>query len=382
MRVPAKFSSSRDLRAPGKFFFYKGYLLVNEMNEGIHVIDNRNPASPVALGFIEIPGNIDMAIKDDVLYADNYLDLIAINIHNPSAPVEVGRIQDVFQTFYSYSETEGYLVEYTPTNVKRTVNCEDANWGRPIFMEGDFVLMNSNSIASFASDASGGIASSAVIGGSMARFTTAKDHLYTIDGQEIKVFDVTSASNPVFRSEVYVQWGIETLFPAHNSLFIGSNAGVFIYDITDPGYPVFTSNFAHATACDPVFVSGDRAYVTLREGNTCFGAVNQLDVLDVSNLNNPQLIQSYQMSNPHGLSVVDNTLFLCEGFDGLKVFDASNDRRIAQNILDHISGFFAYDVIVLPTEKLAMVVGSDGIYQYNVEDPSDVKRISVIPVNR
>lgn len=382
MRVPAKYSAARELGVPGKIFYYKGYMLINEMNEGIHVIDNRNPSSPSAVGFIEIPGNIDMAVHDNILYADNYLDLVAINIVNPTAPFEVGRVNDVFQTFYSYSDQNGYLVEYTPTDVKRQISCDDANWGNPMWFEGDLVFLSNSAEFDFASSASGNVASSAVIGGSMARFTTAKDHLYTIDGQEIKVFDVSLSSTPVLQNEVYVQWGIETLFPVENTLFIGSNAGVFIYDISNPASPIYTSSFAHATSCDPVFVSGDRAYVTLRSGNTCFGVINQLDVLDVSNLNNPQLIQSYPMTNPHGLSVVDNTLYLCEGQDGLKVFDVTNDRRINENLLDHVTGFFAYDVIVLPTEKVAMVVGQDGLYQYNATDPNKLESLSVIPVNR
>ena len=40
---------------------------------------------------------------------------------------------------------------------------------------------------------------------------------------------------------------------------------MFIYDNTNPQAPYFLSRFQHAEACDPVFVEGDYAYVTLRE---------------------------------------------------------------------------------------------------------------------
>ena len=48
------------------------------------------------MGFIEIPGNVDMAIKDDILYADSYIDLVAIDISNVTNPIEVKRVEDVF----------------------------------------------------------------------------------------------------------------------------------------------------------------------------------------------------------------------------------------------------------------------------------------------
>jgi len=381
MRMPATYVAAKNLASPGKIFYYKGYLLVNEMNEGVHVIDNSNPESPVNLGFIEIPGNLDMAVHNDILYADSYLDLVAIDLTNPQAPVEVNRVQDVFQNFYSYTDEIGYLVEYKQTNVKRTIDCSSPNWGNPTWVDGGGVLMTAD--ASFGGvrefSASSNISSSVVTGGSMARFTAVDDYLYTIDGAEVKVFDVKQ-SLPVLKNEVTMQWGIETLFPMAGSLFIGSNSGMLIYDISNPETPEYRSTFAHATACDPVVVSGNTAYVTLRDGNNCQGFVNQLDVIDVSNLDNPNLIRSYQMSNPHGLSVLDKTLYLCEGTFGLKTFDVSDPKEIGSSLLDHLSGFEAFDVIVLPPGNHVMVVGQNGLYQFDATDRSDLKQLSVISI--
>src|SRR5690606_36615654 len=137
LRAPVAYGQARTMDNPGKIFSYKGYLLVNELHTGIHVIDNRNPESPLKVGFIEIPGNIDMAVNGDILYVDSYLDLVGIDISNPLAPVEVSRVNDVFQSFYSYSEVNGYLVEYVPTDVVRTIDCNDSNWGRGFWFEGD-----------------------------------------------------------------------------------------------------------------------------------------------------------------------------------------------------------------------------------------------------
>ena len=96
LRDAVKMSSSRDLENPGKMYFKDGYIFVNEELKGVHVINNTNPSSPQNMGFIEIPGNIDIAIKNNILYADSYIDLVAINISNVTNPVEVKRVQDIF----------------------------------------------------------------------------------------------------------------------------------------------------------------------------------------------------------------------------------------------------------------------------------------------
>ncbi|HQW26727.1 MAG TPA: hypothetical protein PLV75_12240, partial [Saprospiraceae bacterium] len=345
MRMPSTYVAAKNLTSPGKIFYYKGYLLINEMNQGIHVIDNSNPASPQNIGFIEIQGNLDMAVHDDILYADSYLDLVAIDITTPTAPVEVERVNDVFQNFYSFNEQLGYLVEYKEMDIKRTIDCSNANWGQRDFVDQGGIFMTADaSFGGMNEFASSNISSSVVTTGSMARFIAVNDYLYTIDGAEVKVFDVKQAL-PVLKNEVTMQWGIETLFPMAGTLFVGSNSGLLIYDISNPESPEYRSTFAHATACDPVVVEGNTAYVTLRDGNNCQGFVNQLDVIDVSNLDNPNLIRTYQMSNPHGLSVVNKTLYLCEGTFGLKTFDVTDPNAVSANLLDHLSGFQAFDVI-------------------------------------
>lgn len=62
---------------PGKIFTYNDFLIVTIIGEGFHVIDNENPASPQPLFFINIPGNSDVVVKDNIFFANNYNDLIS-----------------------------------------------------------------------------------------------------------------------------------------------------------------------------------------------------------------------------------------------------------------------------------------------------------------
>jgi hypothetical protein len=152
---------------------------------------------------------------------------------------------------------------------------------------------------------------------------------------------------------------------------------MFIFDVTDPASPNMTGQFAHVQSCDPVIADDKYAYVTLRNGTMCNGNVNQLDVIDIQGAT-PSLVKTYALTNPHGLSKENTTLYVCEGSEGFKVFDASNVFSIKQ--LAHIKNIDAFDVIT--NGNLALVVGRDGLYQYDVTDSKDIKQVSRIPVNK
>ena len=381
LRTDVKMSEARDLVNPGNINYYNGYLLINERQEGIHVIDNSDPSNPVNLGFMEIPGNLDMAVRNGLLYADMYMDLVTIDISDPLNATLVERTEDVFQAYYPFFETLGYVVEYVPTDRTIEVDCNDGRFGSPWFRQEDVLFWNTSFDATVnQSGGNGAIAGGIGIGGSMARFTIAKDHLYALDEWRMQVFDI-GQQEPSHENTVDMSWGIETLFPYGDYLFVGANEGMFIYDNSNPSLPTYLSQFSHARACDPVFVTDDVAYVTLRDGNTCNTFNNQLDVIDVSNISNPTLIRSYPMQHPHGLSIVDETLYLCEGQFGLKLFSTTDLNDIAKNALGKVD-INSFDVIVLPPGNLVMVIGTDGLYQYDATDREELVELSRIEIIR
>lgn len=372
----------RAMKHTGKIYVYGQYLLVNEIHEGIHIIDNKDPEHPQPVAFIKIPGNVDMAVRNDLLYADNYIDLVTLDISNPQAPHFIGRTEDVFPSYGLYEDL-GYLIYYEPTNQTVKIDCNDEvywnRWGWGLL----------NTVAYDVSGApyyirneatTAGVSSNTGVGGSMSRFTFAQDHFYVVDNYSLKVFDLENAEHPALANTVNIGWNIETIFPYTDKLFIGSTSGMFIFDASNPTNPTQLAVFAHAQACDPVFVADNKAYVTLRNGTTCQNFTNQLDVIDVTDLINPVLLKSFPMHNPHGLSIVDNTLLLCEGDEGLKLFDASDWAQIGNKQLSHITGFNTFDVIALDNPRIAIVVGSDGLYQYDFSDPSHPRRLSVLSV--
>ena len=391
VRQGVKLESARALEKPGKIYTKDGYLFINELKEGIHIIDNRNANDPKPVAFLRIPGNGDMAIRDNILYADSYMDLVAFDLSNPANIREVNRVQNVFPNgqfeggWWSFNQNSVMLSDQRVDYVTETMetNCEDGlatqSWRNcPNCLSFDASFASSSSSAQPTNNTG-----SNGTGGSMARFTLYNDYLYTVGQSDMQLFNISSPASPRIGEKISLGWGVETIFPYKDKLFIGSNSGMFIYDNANPAKPVRLSVFNHARVCDPVVVNGDIAYVTLRSGTTCQGFTNQLDVVDIKDLLNPKLLKSYPMQNPHGLGVDFPNLFICEGTGGLKSFDAKEATNITQ--LAHVSGINAYDVILMGSSggaKTVMMIGRDGLYQFDYSNPQQLRQMSKIPVNR
>ena len=393
--TPEELRSSFDIMPPievtntGKIYLYQNYILLNEPGEGIHVIDNKDPENPEIISFINIPGNYEMAVQGDRLFADSYVDLLVIDISDPKDVKLKKRIEDIFLELAlekQYFDLEnGIIVDYEPTEI-REVKSGEFNGTFPsyyyydtgIALRGTFNSLDM-AMSSFAPESAPVMSTG--IGGSMARFTIMKNHLYSISSSTMQVFDINDLDNPVPGANLNIGWGIETIFPYKDNLFIGSQSGMIIYDNTNPDFPTHLSTFSHIVSCDPVVVENDIAYVTLRGGTNCRNNfTNQLDVIDISDLTNPKLLVTHPMTNPHGLGIDNGTLFICEGSAGLKVFDASDIYKITSNLLAYYGDFDAFDVI--PYNNNLIMIGNDGLYQFDYSDPENIQLLSTISISR
>lgn len=91
-----KLVEPRSQRNIAKIYLYQDYILLVESFEGIHVINNANPNAPANEHFIEVPGCMDISMRNGVLYADNATDLVAIDVTNLSSINLVSRLQNTF----------------------------------------------------------------------------------------------------------------------------------------------------------------------------------------------------------------------------------------------------------------------------------------------
>lgn len=358
---------SKPLDNPGKIYIYGDYLLINEPQKGIHILDNSNPSFPSNLNFINIPGNVDLAINNNILYADSYVDLLAFDISDIRNINLIKRIEDVFEHMFVDLE-KSTIITYKDT-VMTTESEMMWGWGRPWWG-----MERSDALASFS-----GSGQNYGQGGSMARFTLMSGHLYAVDDYSLRVFDVNQEADPKHITNLNLGWGIETIFPFQEKLFIGSNTGMHIYDASSPSSPQKMAVYQHITACDPVVVNEEFAFVTLRSGINCRFGVDELQVVDIKNPYAPKLVKAYEMLNPHGLSLTGDYLYLAEGKHGLKSFNVSDVMNIDKNQLEFLKSMKSVDIIAGP--KSLIVIGPEGVCQFDYTTPSKLKPLSCIQVN-
>lgn len=375
VKANIKSNSPREVQNPGKIYILGKYIFLNEIDKGIHIINNSNPSSPANVAFIDIPGNLDMAVKGNTLYADLYTDLVTIDITDPLDVVVKKYNEGVFPyRAYSngfYGDTTKVIVDWVKKDTVVTEDCENNNWllnGRFFFMADANLSTGNSSKASVSPIGKGG---------SMARFAIVNNRMYTVSDADLGVFNISTPNNPAFNNKVNLNsWGIETIFPFKNKLFIGSQNGMFIYNINNPDNPVLAGQFGHVRSCDPVIADDNFAYVTLRSGSACQGFTNQLDILQLNNLTDPQLLKTYDFTNPHGLSKDGNLLFICDGNAGLKVYDASDVMNL--QLIKQITNLETYDVVAY--SNIALVVAKDGLYQYDYSNVHDIRLLSRIGI--
>jgi len=391
VRASIKSDNAEQISHPGKIYVLGNYIFMNEIGKGVHIIDNSNPASPVNKAFINIPGNEDIAVKGNTLYADCFTDLMVIDISDPSNVSLKTYVPNMFpdrQYVFGYMlDTNTVIINWVAHDTVMDINVSEGAgiWRNGNFYSGIYTMVDDVFFAAASYDGSKNNASPAPagVGGSMARFAILNDYLYSVTDSRLNVINIIHEEQPEWVNTITPDdrfATIETIYPFKNKLFVGSQTAMFIYSVDNPSAPVLEGTFNHARVCDPVIADDNYAFVTLRSGGgtICHDDVNQLDVLDIHNISNPTLIKSYPLSNPHGLSKDENILFVCDGDDGLKIFEAADVRNIQQ--LKKIELPETFDVICY--NKIAIVSAKGGLYQYDYSNITDIKLLSKIVITQ
>jgi hypothetical protein len=219
------------------------------------------------------------------------------------------------------------------------------------------------------------------IGGSMARFGLYNDYLYAVDNSTLYMFDVKTPEKPIDIGKQNVGWDVETMFIYDGHMFLGTQSGMQIFSLKVPTVLNYVGTFWHVTSCDPVVISDGYAYITLRGGNICGSNTNRLDVVQLSDdYKNNVLLASYPLSGPYGLGIDDQTLFICDGEAGLKIYDVEDKLSIVDHQIARFPGIKTYDVI--PFDGYLFMIGDDGFYQYDYSNLQNIQQVSFIPVKK
>ncbi len=232
--------------------------------------------------------------------------------------------------------------------------------------------------------------------GSYTAVIAVGDRLYYVDNTTLYTADISQSATVDIIDEQELGSNIETLFHQNGSLFIGSGPTLYIYNIGDDGIPEQVNKtdynaFLDVYPCDPVIADDEYAYVTLSSSttHTCIGffifipwpvernvTINQLRIYDITDLSAPVLVQKQNMTNPKGLAIDGDILFVCDGSDGLKVYNVEDRKDI--KLLRHFSGFEAFDVIA--DDGLLIVTGPETVREYFYSSQGAMNHISTISI--
>ncbi len=364
-------SATQPIENAGKIYIKDKFIFLNEVDKGIHIINNSDPSHPVQTSFLNIPGNQDIAVKGNTMYADMYSDLLAIDITD----VRHVRTTKVLHNFFTESNwINGYSADSNQVItgwIKKDTTVPVENVSPPFSdqcMNCSFDLANTT-----AKSSPTGVA------GSMARMVLMNNYLYAVtEPHTLGVVNVSNAAVPYVANNMSAGYDLQTIYPFEGKLFMGSAVGLFMYDVSDPEHPAKLGEFSHGRACDPVVTDGKFAYVTLHAGTECGGSANELNIINIQDLLNPSLVKSYPMTKPTGLSKDGNLLFICDGTSGVKVYNASDPANL--KLLKQIESNEPYDVIT--GNNKALVVAKNGLYQYDYSNVDNIRLLSLISMKK
>lgn len=348
------------IKKPGNIYTYNSYLFVAEKNEGIHILNNSNPASPIPLKFIKLKGNSNFAVAGDVLLADNGADLLSINFSDLEN-IKIDKRTENINPDIVRADNK-VVAGYNETKVKKKMSCDN----------NDRFMMN-------AAEANPGSVAHAGKGGSMARFAVVGNFLYVTHSAVLLPVEITNPSNPVKKLAIsFSNRNVETIFPYKDYLYFGTTSGVLVYDCAaSPETPVYRKTLTHALGCDPVVVSEDICFSTVRNNIVCRGGntINAMFIYNVSNINSPLYLRNIPMENPYGLGVKGNLIFVCQGDKGLSVYDWDPTSTMV-TLKHNYEDIHAYDVIV--NGNTLIVTAENGLFQFDCSNPDNIKYLATL----
>lgn len=376
LRATPLIGHAQEIEDPGKIFVYDDLILVGEEGVGIHVIDNSQPSAPVNVSFLAIPGNREFFIDEGYLYAESMYDMLKVDISNIQQPVVTSRINNAFLATITNSSGEA-IIGFDYEQVTEQLDLDDLIFDYEAENSIYYYDINNSLIppsavpASFAGNSGSGV-------GSVNRIIAYDGYVYAVSREKMNVFDSRSDFTQVFSQSV--GWNMETVYPLGDRLFVGGSNAVDIFDITNRESPQLQSSYFHTTSCDPILpVEEETAYLTIRTGDfaECPGDDNQLLVLDISDPNFVSEIQRVDMESPFGMNLVGDKLYVGEGSNGMKVFDATDRRNLKLLRADH--SVEAYDVLAHPNRAdVLLIAGPGGLTQYQLSGNFELHLVSNI----
>ncbi|MCK4506375.1 MAG: T9SS type A sorting domain-containing protein [Candidatus Aegiribacteria sp.] len=176
-------------------------------------------------------------------------------------------------------------------------------------------------------------------------------YTYLVVGNTLQITDLQDPSNPSLLSSITL--GTEDgkkIYVANEYAFIGDSAGeVWIVDVSDSLYPQMVTSFNAAGEVTGIFAVEDLLYVVSQE---------QLQIVDISVINAPQIIGSYfdgDLSSYSNIYVDGDYAYIANLIGGFLSIDVSNPYAPFREEFFQTSGWcrglaYTNDHLYVPTD--------------------------------
>jgi hypothetical protein len=354
---------------------------VADGDNGLHVIDISNPASPQVIGSVDTPGDAyGLTVADNRAYvADGGGGLQVIDIGNPANPQIIGSVDTpgtawgvtVMGSRAYVADGSGGLQVIDVSNPASPQIIGSANM-LPGFAYGITVMGGRAYVANYvtgllvvdiSNPASPQVIGSVDTPGYATGVTLAGSTAYVADGDNgLHVIDISDPANPQIIGSVDTPgtaWGVTVV--GDRAYVTDGYSGLQVINISNPASPQIIGSVDTPGEAWGVTVAGDRAYVA------DYGS--GLQVIDVSNPVNPQVTGWLDTpGHAYALTLVGSTAYVADGDNGLQVINIS-DPANPQIIGSVDTPGTAWGVTVMGS-RAYVADGSGGLQVIDVSNPA------------
>jgi len=335
------------MAARGKYL----YVAYREL-PSIQILDVSNPAAIFLAGTYQ-PGAADLRVEDILiegslayLSASFQMGVAVLDLTDPLHPVRRGTID-------------------TPNVATRAVKAGDYLYVSDLWDKPGIICIDATNPDNLRRTSALNLNSCVGVG----HFTVSNNRLYVPANTELRIFDVTNQGNPALLGSYSSPdplgrgWGLEL---ADGFAYVCDfRAGIKIFDISDPGTPLYNGQYRTTAEAADVEVIGNTAYVCNFWGQS-------MDVLNISSKSSPTRIRTINFTAfgwIRSASASGSYLYVAGSEAGIYVLDISTPtspiliRRVQ-------TGDIATEVAI-SEGRLLVADGTGGLKIYSLSNPSN-----------
>jgi len=313
---------------------------------GIHVYRIDDPTTPQYIGGFNAPNIVSLDIQDSYLFAaDRSAGLCIYDISDPS---QISLVS-------TYDDGDGG--DSSDVAVHDTlVYLADRNYGFEVIDITD--ISNPIEVSNYTTGYNGYTANYVEINNEVLYFSESYQGVHILNITDpLNIYELATTDNNRNAEEVDI---------VGNLLYIATDDGMQIYDVTSPSSPTLLSEYLNSLSFryPSVSVNGTYAYLA--------GLFRGMFIIDITDTNNPQFVsRTYNEGDTIQAIEVGNYVYTADDDGGVEIFDISTPSS------PHEVGNYSYvgsdrngvRQLILRGQTLFILDTSYGIISLNVSNP-------------